>query len=201
MGREATLNIDSTSSTTVTIITLQPFFSDSIALYTIKLFDIQLPKTTAAVGQIKLSIIRNGALVASHSCCANSYPLLTSTSGLSVTLSTSAVGSSSTHYLSLTSTTALSFPNDYSYLLIEFDSKYTLANPTYNCYISNSLTLVDPLTCTRSTATRLLISNFNSSARIGNTLFTIGIDSILTPITLSPLSLSLYTLDTNSNPI
>lgn len=183
------------------MISLQPFFSDSIALYAIELFGIQLPKTTATVPQIKLSIIRNGALVASQSCCSNSYPVLTSSTGLAVSLASNAVGSSSTHYLTIRSTSAFKFPNDYSYLMVQFDPKYALGNPVYNCYIQNSVSLITSLNCNRNSATKLLISNFNSGARISNTLFTIGIDAILTPITLSPLSLTLITLDTLSNPI
>lgn len=66
-----------------------------------------------------------------------------------------------------------------------------------------------PLTCTRNTSTSILISNFNISStslttiaqsiKLNNNTFVIGIDSILTPITLSPLNLKLSTLDNNYN--
>lgn len=66
-----------------------------------------------------------------------------------------------------------------------------------------------PLTCTRNTSTSILISNFNISStslttiaqsiKLNNNTFVIGIDSILTPITLSPLNIKLSTLDNNYN--
>lgn len=109
----------------------------------------------------------------------------------------------STHYISITSASAFLFPNDYAYILIQFDmSKYSLSNPTYTCYIKDTLSIIYPLTCTRNSSTSILISNLatnNQSIKISATLFTIGIDAILTPVTLSSLSLSLALLDAGYN--
>ncbi len=109
----------------------------------------------------------------------------------------------STHYITITNSSAFLFPNDYTYILIQFDAtKYSLSNPTYTCYIKDTLSIIYPITCTRNSSTSILISNLatnNQSFKISATLFTIGIDAVLTPVTLSSLSLSLALLDPSYN--
>lgn len=61
--------------------------------------------------------------------------------------------------------------------------------------------VIYPLTCTRSTTNKILVSNFNSSTKIGMKMYTIGIDSITLPVTLDTLNLNLITMDSNSYPI
>lgn len=111
----------------------------------------------------------------------------------------------STHYITITSSSTILFPNDYTYILIQFDSiKYTLSSATYSCYIKNTLSIIHPITCTRNTTTSILLTNIatnNQSIKISDMLFTIGIDSVLTPVTLAPLSLFMVLLDANYNPI
>jgi hypothetical protein len=148
-----------------------------------------------------MSILRNGALVASQTCCSMSYPLLQSSQGITVTLSTTAVGSSATHFIMINGSLALSFPNDYYYLMVRLDSKYSLGSASYSCYVENSESIVDALVCSRNSTTSILVSNFSSSNRIGNGVFVIGITSITTPVTLASLVLSVITLDANYNGI
>lgn len=116
---------------------------------------------------------------------------------MSVTLSTTLVGSWATHFITIDAPSALSFPNDYAFLLLQLDAKYSLSNPTFSCYIEKSSSIVDNPICTLNSSSSILVSSFNSSNSIGNATFTIGIYSILTPVTLSPLALSVVTLDAN----
>lgn len=97
-----------------------PFFTDSIALYRIELYNIKLPETSAVIGSAKLSIFRNGALVAVQTCCSMTYASFINSTGFDVELSTYRVGSYATHYFTVTNTPVFSFPNDYTYILISF---------------------------------------------------------------------------------
>ena len=148
-----------------------------------------------------MSIIRNGALVASQSCCSLTENSIGNNYTISVTLGNYLVGASTDHYIEFNNISGLTFPNDYSYILVQFDSRYILTASTYQCFIKNSFTLITNLLCTRNTTTSILISNFNTSTIISNISFTLGIQNINTPITLSLLQLSLSTLDVGYNVI
>ena len=98
-----------------------PFVTDALARYTVSLYQIRLPTSQKQASNITVQTFRHGHLIAEGTCCSFT-PSAISSSLINLTLSDYQIGEMANYEFTVTLSV-----NSYEFLLIEFDSAYTLS--------------------------------------------------------------------------
>ena len=176
-------------------IELFPFTIETIASYTLTLYDLTMPSAEITAGSISVGIYRKGYLVADGTCCSLAFNSISSGS-LSISLLDNSVGVQTSYEVVVSGVSVLGFTQ----MVLEFDAAYSLTKTTYSCSIIGLESILQPI-CTKTASNTITITNVLQFANFESVSFTVRLEGVENPVTLAQLTASLTTQDSSSNAV